>query len=136
VKRLDGSLGWIHSRAVPVFDDDGEIVEWFGAARDVSDRKRHDETQRLLVSELSHRVKNMLAVVQAITQQTLRRAKDPADFAASFGGRIQSLSLMHGLLGQSVDSMRSSMRSCAISLPRTKHLASSCPDLRCFLNRR
>ena len=101
VKQIDGTLGWVHSRAVPVFDGDGEIVEWFGSARDVSERWRHDETQRLLVSELSHRVKNMLAVVQAIAQQTLRRAKDPAEFAASFGGRIQSLSSMHGLLSQS-----------------------------------
>ncbi|WP_441267800.1 response regulator [Bradyrhizobium sp. 215_C5_N1_1] len=101
VKQIDGTLGWVHSRAVPVFDEDGEIVEWFGSARDVSERRRHDETQRLLVSELSHRVKNMLAVVQAIAQQTLRRAKDPAEFAVSFGGRIQSLSSMHGLLSQS-----------------------------------
>jgi PAS domain S-box-containing protein len=101
VRQVDGTLGWVHSRAVPVFDEDGEIVEWFGSARDVSERKRHAETQRLLVSELSHRVKNMLAVVQAIAQQTLRRAKDPAEFAASFGGRIQSLSSMHALLSQS-----------------------------------
>jgi PAS domain S-box-containing protein len=101
VIRIDGTLGWTHSRAVPVFGEDGEILEWFGAARDISERKRHEETQQLLVSELSHRVKNMLAVVQAIAQQTLRQAKDPAEFAASFGGRIQSLSRMHGLLSQS-----------------------------------
>lgn len=101
VKQIDGTSRWVHSRAVPVFDRNGEIVEWFGSARDVSERRRHDETQRLLIGELSHRVKNMLAVVQAIAQQTLRRAKDPAEFAASFGGRIQSLSNMHGLLSQS-----------------------------------
>jgi PAS domain S-box-containing protein len=101
VIRVDGTLGWTHSRAVPVFDEDGEILEWFGAARDISERKRHEETQQLLVSELSHRVKNMLAVVQAIGQQTLRQARDPAEFAASFGGRIQSLSRMHGLLSES-----------------------------------
>jgi PAS domain S-box-containing protein len=99
--RVDGTLGWTHSRAVPVFGEDGEILEWFGAARDISERKRHEETQQLLVSELSHRVKNMLAVVQAIGQQTLRQARDPAEFAASFGGRIQSLSRMHGLLSES-----------------------------------
>jgi two-component sensor histidine kinase/DNA-binding response OmpR family regulator len=99
--RVDGTLGWTHSRAVPVFGEDGEILEWFGAARDISERKRHEETQQLLVSELSHRVKNMLAVVQAIAQQTLRQARDPAEFATSFGGRIQSLSRMHGLLSQS-----------------------------------
>jgi HWE histidine kinase/PAS fold len=98
---VDGTLGWTSSRAVPVFGEDGEILEWFGAARDVSERKRHEETQQPLVNELSHRVKNTLAVVQAIAQQTLRKAKDPAEFAASFGGRIQSLSHMHGLLSQS-----------------------------------
>jgi two-component sensor histidine kinase len=101
VKRLDGTLGWIHSRAVPVWDENGEIIEWFGAARDISERKRHEETQNLLVGKLSHRVKNTLAVVQAIAQQTLRRAKDPEEFGVSFGGRIQSLSSMHGLLSQS-----------------------------------
>ena len=41
VIRVDGSLGWAHSRAVPVFDEDGEILEWFGAAQDISERKRH-----------------------------------------------------------------------------------------------
>jgi PAS domain S-box-containing protein len=101
VIRVDGTPGWTHSRAVPVFDEDGEIIEWIGAARDISERKRYEETQQLLVSELSHRVKNMLAVVQAIGQQTLRQARDPAEFAASFGGRIQSLSRMHGLLSES-----------------------------------
>jgi signal transduction histidine kinase/DNA-binding response OmpR family regulator len=101
VIRVDGSPGWTHSRAVPVFDEDGEILEWFGAAQDISERKRHEETQQLLLNELSHRVKNTLAVVQAIGQQTLRQTKDPAEFAASFGGRIQSLSRMHGLLSQS-----------------------------------
>ena len=68
--RVDGTIGWTHSRAIPVFGEDGEILEWFGAARDISERKRHEETQQLLVSELSHRVKNMLAVIQAIAQQT------------------------------------------------------------------
>jgi two-component sensor histidine kinase/DNA-binding response OmpR family regulator len=101
VIRVDGSLGWTHSRAVPVFDENGEILEWFGAAQDINERKRHEETQQLLLNELSHRVKNTLAVVQAIGQQTLRQTKDPTEFAASFGGRIQSLSRMHGLLSQS-----------------------------------
>jgi two-component sensor histidine kinase/DNA-binding response OmpR family regulator len=101
VIRADGSLGWIHSRAVPIFDEDGEILEWFGAAQDISERKRHEETQQLLLNELNHRVKNTLAVVQAIGQQTLRQTKDPVEFAVSFGGRIQSLSRMHGLLSQS-----------------------------------
>jgi two-component system CheB/CheR fusion protein len=35
----DGSVGWVLSRAVPLFGPDGEITEWFGVVRDVSDRK-------------------------------------------------------------------------------------------------
>ncbi|HEV7310329.1 response regulator [Ensifer sp.] len=100
VIRLDGSLGWAHSRAIPVLGSKDEIVEWFGAARDITARKRSEETQKLLLSELSHRVKNMLATVQAIANQTLRSAKDPAAFAESFSGRLQSMSRMHTLLSR------------------------------------
>jgi PAS domain S-box-containing protein len=42
VFRPDGSFGWTHSRAAPILDPRGEIVEWFGTARDVTDRKRAD----------------------------------------------------------------------------------------------
>jgi signal transduction histidine kinase/DNA-binding response OmpR family regulator len=96
--RVDGSLGWTHSRAIPILGADGEISEWFGTARDVTERKRAEETQTLLMNELNHRVKNMLTTVDAIAQQTLRRAADPASFAESFSGRLQSMSRMHSLL--------------------------------------
>jgi len=36
VRRADGSLGWTLSRAVPILDDSGDIVEWFGAASDIT----------------------------------------------------------------------------------------------------
>jgi signal transduction histidine kinase/DNA-binding response OmpR family regulator len=96
--RAGGSLGWTHSRAIPILGREGDIIEWFGAARDITDRKRAEETQQLLLSELNHRVKNMLATVHAIAQQTLRRSRDPAAFADSFSGRLQSMSRMHSLL--------------------------------------
>ena len=57
-----------------------------------------EEVQALLTAELSHRVKNMLATVQAIASQTLRHSKDPADFVKSFSGRIQSMSRVHSQL--------------------------------------
>jgi len=98
VIRVDGTVGWVHSRAIPVLDVRGEIVEWFGAARDITERKRAEETQRLLLRELNHRVNNTLATVQAIARQTLRTTKDPAEFAARFSGRIHSLARVHALL--------------------------------------
>jgi len=98
VIRVDGTMGWIQSRAVPLLDAGGEIIEWFGAARDITERKQTEATQQLLLGELNHRVQNILASVQAIVQHTLRRTKDPAAFVESFAGRIQSLSRVHSLL--------------------------------------
>lgn len=43
VFRRDGTVGWTHSRAVPVLDRDGAILEWIGAARDVTDRKQAEQ---------------------------------------------------------------------------------------------
>ena len=54
--------------------------------------------QKLLAGELSHRVKNMLATVQAIATQTLRHCERPGDFVTSFSGRIQSMSRVHSQL--------------------------------------
>lgn len=65
---------------------------------DVTDRMRAEETQRLLVGELNHRVKNTLASVQAIAQQSLRRSSGPSDFAPTFLGRIHALANAHSLL--------------------------------------
>jgi PAS domain S-box-containing protein len=65
---------------------------------DITERRQADETRQLLINELNHRVKNMLASVQAIVQNTLRRTSDPAAFVTSFSGRIQALSRAHSLL--------------------------------------
>jgi PAS domain S-box-containing protein/excisionase family DNA binding protein len=40
VKRVDGTLGWTFSRAIPILDQKGEIIEWFGAAIDITEHKR------------------------------------------------------------------------------------------------
>lgn len=46
VRRADGRLGWIHSRAAPILDESGEITEWLGAASDVTARRRAEEELR------------------------------------------------------------------------------------------
>jgi PAS domain S-box-containing protein len=68
--------------------------------RDITERKQAEETQRLLIDELNHRVKNTLATVQAMAEQTLLKARDPSHFVESFRGRLQALSRAHNLLTQ------------------------------------
>jgi PAS domain S-box-containing protein len=52
VRRLDGGQGWVHSRAVPLLDERGEVLEWFGAATDISARKQAEDTLRSNESRL------------------------------------------------------------------------------------
>ena len=53
---VDGTFGWISLLRYFPLDSRGEILEWFGAARDVSQRRQAEETQKLLVDELNHRM--------------------------------------------------------------------------------
>src|SRR5262245_47480163 len=68
--------------------------------QDVTDRKQADERLLLLMRELNHRVKNTLATVQSIANQTLRGTRDPAQFIEKFQARLQALSRAHTSLTQ------------------------------------
>ena len=72
----------------------------FESTRNITERKQWELQQKLLLRELNHRVKNTLAVVQAIAHQTLRSAKSSKDFVQSFEGRIAALGGAHDLLVQ------------------------------------
>ena len=65
---------------------------------DITERKQWEEHQQLLVSELSHRVKNTLATVQSIAAQTIRHSKSLESFYQDFSGRLQALGSAHALL--------------------------------------
>jgi two-component sensor histidine kinase len=67
-------------------------------AREKDARQQVEQRTRLLVAELSHRVKNTLMMVLAIAQQTLRRSSDLKEFETAFLGRLQALSGAHTLL--------------------------------------
>ncbi len=85
VLRIDGSIGWTFSRAVPLLDERGEISEWFGAAVDVTERKSAE--QQLLEADrrkdeflamLGHELRNPLAAIRNGTELLrLLAASDP-----------------------------------------------------------
>nr|WP_274426096.1 HWE histidine kinase domain-containing protein [Chelativorans sp. YIM 93263] len=78
----------------------GNLMSVNAQILDVTERKRAEATQQLLIGELNHRVKNTLATVQAIASQTLRHSQNPEDFNASFAGRLESLARAHSLLSE------------------------------------
>lgn len=97
--RLDGQGWiWIASHAVPIREQDGTVSEWFGAATDIDQRVRHEESLRLLVNELDHRVKNTLAIVQSIVAQTLRGLPDGTQAMPLIESRLHALAATHDVL--------------------------------------
>src|SRR5262249_41462115 len=71
------------------------------STRDVTERKLWEQQQRLLLGELTHRVKNTLTIVQAIAHQTQRYSASRDDFIARFDGRLSALADSHALLVES-----------------------------------
>jgi PAS domain S-box-containing protein len=71
---------------------------WVAVHQDVTERKRADERQKLLMSELDHRVKNVLARVAAVARST--QEGKPSEFAQALERRLQSMADAHALLSQ------------------------------------
>jgi two-component sensor histidine kinase len=90
-----GRIAWLDMRAYPT--DDGIAIFY----RDITDRMQAKEHQALLNAELSHRAKNLLAIVQSIAQQTFKSSKaSPTEMVRDFEGRLGALSAAHSLLTQ------------------------------------
>jgi two-component sensor histidine kinase len=72
-----------------------------GVVRDITERKRVEQHQQLLVAELDHRVKNILAQVAVVAVSTRQGSRSIDDFLRSLSGRIQSMAAAHTLLSKS-----------------------------------
>jgi PAS domain S-box-containing protein len=66
VLRADGAIGWTHSRAIPIQDENGEIIEWFGAASDITDRKHAEEALKESI-ERSEQQKRLYETIMSST---------------------------------------------------------------------
>ena len=97
---VEDSLGihWFDVHVEPLRNDVGDIVGLAGAAVDITERKEGDAHLRLLLRELTHRSKNLLAVIQAMARQTARHTGSVQSFLNRFGARLQALAASHDLL--------------------------------------
>jgi two-component sensor histidine kinase len=88
----DGIERWFHNRSIRF--GDGVAVVFF----DITERKRAEERQALLVAELEHRIKNAFALAQAISRHLVRDAPTVPAFQAALEHRLRALANVHGLL--------------------------------------
>lgn len=96
LRGADGGYRWFLSRAVPIRDKQGRITRWFGTNTDITEQKEREDQIGLLMREVNHRAKNLLAVVQAIARQTA--TTNPDHFLDRFQERIQGLAASQDLL--------------------------------------
>jgi len=95
----DGVERWVATNGRAHFVG-GVPARMTGTARDITDRKRWEDHIQLLMREVTHRSKNLLAVIQAMARQTKAGSKTVADFEVRFSGRLQALAASHDLLVQ------------------------------------
>jgi PAS domain S-box-containing protein len=91
---------WHDLHIEPLRDIMGAIVGLSCASVDITERKESEAHLRLLMRELTHRSKNLLAVIQAMARQTARHVGSIDAFLSQFGARLQALATSHDLLVQ------------------------------------
>jgi PAS domain S-box-containing protein len=89
---------WHDMHIEPLRDEAGGIVGLTCASVDVTERKEGEAHLRLLLRELTHRSKNLLAVIQAMARQTARHAGSTESFLSQFAARLQGMASSHDLL--------------------------------------
>ena len=95
LRRRDGSYCWMLGRAQPVRDAEGAIVRWIGTWTDIHEAKEHAEQIEVLSRELSHRIKNIFAVISSLIAMSARQQPEHRDFANRIKQRVGALGRAH-----------------------------------------
>ena len=85
----------------PISEEDGAVTGIIVQGYDATEEVEYEQRQSLLIQELNHRVKNTLAVVQSLAQQTFRNVPNSAPAMAIYKARLHALAAAHGLLTES-----------------------------------
>jgi PAS domain S-box-containing protein len=100
VRADNGEIRWIETRNSVSYDGTGLPSRMTGVSIDISARKESEDHKALLIAELDHRVKNVLACVTAIAQHASESSRTRGEFIVALNGRIQSLANAHTLLSK------------------------------------
>lgn len=110
IQRPDGEVRWLHDRAFPVRDDEGEVYRVAGIAEDVTDRKHMEqklqesvEEKETLLQEVHHRVKNNMQIISSLLRLQSYQMDDEAvrEEFLDCQQRVQSMVMVHEKLYQS-----------------------------------
>lgn len=95
LRHHSGEYRWVLGRALPVRDAAGRITRWFGTCTDIHEQKLLLDSRETVSQELSHRIKNIFAVISGLITLAARHRPDVADIAADLRQRITALGKAH-----------------------------------------
>jgi PAS domain S-box-containing protein len=95
LRHHSGEYRWTLGRALPIHDEKGRIIRWFGTCTDIHDTKRAAEEREIVAQELSHRIKNLFSVLTGIIGLSSRTYPEVKPFADQLRQRIQAMGQAH-----------------------------------------
>jgi PAS domain S-box-containing protein len=95
LKHFDGTYRWVLGRALPIRDEAGAITRWFGTCTDIHEQKLALEEREIISQELSHRIKNIFAVISGLIAFASRTYPDFAPISSDLRARITALGRAH-----------------------------------------
>lgn len=95
LRHHSGEYRWTLGRATPVRGAEGQIIRWIGTCTDIHAAKRQTEQIEVLSRELSHRIKNIFAVIGSLISMSARQAPEHREFAGRIRQRIGALGRAH-----------------------------------------
>jgi len=98
LRHSDGGLRWLDLHIEPLRDVTDQTVGLIGTALDITKRKEDEAHLRLLLRELTHRSKNLLAIIQAVARQTAHHTNSAEGFVVQFEARLQAIAASHDAL--------------------------------------
>jgi two-component sensor histidine kinase len=96
----DGEIRWLRSAGFPLLDGAGRVQRIGGICRDITGETATAERMEVMVAELQHRTRNLMAVVQSIIAQTLAASEDLGAFKVRIDERLIALSRVQSLLSR------------------------------------
>ncbi|WP_231420592.1 MULTISPECIES: sensor histidine kinase [unclassified Sphingomonas] len=95
LRHYDGTYRWVLGRALPVRDENGTITRWFGTCTDIHEQKLAYEEREVISQELSHRIKNIFAVIAGLIAFSARGKPEFMGIATDLRHRINALGRAH-----------------------------------------
>ncbi|MGB7374239.1 PAS domain-containing protein [Pontixanthobacter sp.] len=95
MRRKDGEYRWMLARGLPVHGSSGQVEQWFGTLTDIHDARSRLEEKDLLTRELSHRIKNIFAVVGGLVALKSKDYPEAVPFTQDITKTLQALNRAH-----------------------------------------